>query len=50
VVFEREVDKAPISLRVDGKFVTWKYQGIYTFKNERLWSLKYEAREPTRAG
>jgi len=39
--------KAPITVKADNRWQKWTYYGTYTFRNERLWAIKYWAFDPT---
>jgi hypothetical protein len=39
--------KAPIMINAEGRWQNWAYRGIYTFRNERLWAIKYVAVDET---
>jgi hypothetical protein len=39
--------KAPIVVKAENRWQNWTYYGIYTFRNEQLWAIKYWAIDKT---
>jgi hypothetical protein len=39
--------KSPIAVKANSRWQNWAYHGIYTFRNERLWTITYWAVDET---